>query len=104
MLTAKEKISLLEEVRENIASGKEEYLCLAVERIMSSRESRSYRRKAESIKEYIPEMMKYKPGSVTSSGSPWFDSEDKESRIEIIDYTINDIKGSMCQDGGEPKF
>lgn len=104
MLTKKEKISLLEEVKRLIASGERDYICPAIEYIMSVHESRGYRYDSGSIEEYVPEMLGYRPEGITGHASPWFDHDDKESRIRIIDLTVDDIKRSMCQERGERDF
>ena len=103
MLTKRQKISLLMEVRRRILDGTDRFIFIAIEQIMSECEGRPYRAGSMPIEKYVPEMLKYKPkGLIYLDGQ--FELEDKESRIMVIDSTIRDIEEFICSESGEPDF
>jgi hypothetical protein len=44
------------------------------------------------VEEYIPELFKYKPPIEKRFGPCWFATDNKKTRIEVLDNTIKDIK------------
>ena len=103
MLTKQQKINLLMEVRRKLLDYTTGFICIAVEQVMSECEGRPYRAGCAPIEKYVPEMLKYKPEGIVYH-DPWFKNGDRESRIRIIDSTIEDIEESICSEGGEPDF
>lgn len=103
MLTKRQKISLLMEVRRKLMDYTPGFICIAIEQVMSEYEGRPYRAGQMPIEKYVPEMLKYKPEGIVYP-DPWFKNEDTESRLRIIDYTIEDIEESIRLEGGERDF
>ena len=47
---------------------------------------------SNNVEEYIPELFKYKPPIEKRFGPCWFATDNKKTRIEVLDNTIKDIK------------
>lgn len=103
MLTNRQKISLLMEVRRKLMDYATGFICIAIEQVMSECEGRPYRAGCMPIEKYVPELLKYKPEGIIHPDQ-WFKNGDIESRIMVIDSTIKDIEESICSEGGEPDF
>lgn len=93
-LTAKQKIKLLEEVRSMLIREETNFICIAIEYIMAHKENRFFCNSYNAMARYVPEMLKYKPGkkNMIDGSSPWFHRGDIESRIYVIDNTIEDLE------------
>lgn len=103
MLTKRQKISLLMEVRRKLMDYTTGFICIAVEQVVSEYEGRPYRAGYASVEKYVPELLKYKPEGIVYP-DPWFKNGDTRSRLSVIDSTIEDIEESIRSEGGEPDF
>lgn len=92
-LTTEQKIALLEEVKRLLIEDETIFICATMEYIMSQREHRNYIDYRGVMDKYVPEILKYRPKDQQWTG--WFEPENKESRIIVIDKTIKDLKKSI---------
>ena len=81
-LTRKQKIEILEKMIKEIKRADIKSICFAFEDVTDTYFRLTF--------DYIPELLKYKPNYFTIF---WFDPFEEEKRIEIIQKTINDLKG-----------
>lgn len=79
----KNRKEIIEIVYQDILSGRQVFMCNAIERYLENKEK---------VFKIFPELLKYKPKNKSNDSAWWYgDEEGKQKRLEVLTSLINEL-------------